>query len=234
MSERLWADLEESRWPTEQDCKQKIGMAHLGIIPLPRIEDDQFEQPQVNHQLKKSIYKNNSRGALHGQVNLLIFGGTKWVDREPNPDEFNDQCLLLTIDPASSKNPNTFTLQHLPGASLRCPDKFYANMQVRCDVNQNTVTVIGHNAAHRINTGRRNPTHLRWKKLKPSLGIGQVMMDNEWQRLIQIPKNLPLSDNQLQPQQSSSSYDHQQENETGNMSKPNILPRPLLQTIASE
>ena len=73
---------------------------------------------------------------MHGPVSLLIFGGTKWVDREPNPDEYSDQCCLLTIDPeSSSTGPNTFTLRHLPGATLRCPDKFYGNMQVRCDVN---------------------------------------------------------------------------------------------------
>ena len=44
--------------------------------------------------------------------------------------------------------------------------------------------MIGHKAAHRINTGRRDPAHLRWKKLKENLGIGQVMIDNEWPSLI--------------------------------------------------
>ena len=57
-------------------------------------------------------------------------------------------------------------------------------MQVKCDINQNTVTLIGQKAAHRINTGRRDPTHLRWKKLKENLGIGQVMTDNYWHNLI--------------------------------------------------
>ena len=132
------------------------------------------------------MYKKNTRGALHGPVNLLIFGGSKWVDREPNPDEYSDKCFLLTIDPdpASDTAPNTFSMKYLPGASLRCPDKFLSNMQVKCDINQNTVTVLGHKAAHRINTGRRDPAHLRWKKLKENLGIGQVMIDNEWPSLI--------------------------------------------------
>ena len=50
MTERLWADvMEESRRPTEKQCKEMIGQAHLGIVALPRIEDDTFEQPQINH-----------------------------------------------------------------------------------------------------------------------------------------------------------------------------------------
>ena len=99
---------------------------------------------------------NQKAVSKHGCVKLLVFGGSSWVDREPNPNEYSDKCFVLTIDPLSEKlKPGTFTLEYLPGAKLRCPDKFYANMQVRCDINHNTVTVIGHNAAHRINTGRK-------------------------------------------------------------------------------
>ena len=44
MQERLIASLETEMWPSEDDCKQVLGKAHLGIIPLPRTGDS-FEQP---------------------------------------------------------------------------------------------------------------------------------------------------------------------------------------------
>ena len=44
MYERLIDSLETEMWPSEEDCKQVLGKAHLGIIPLPRTGDS-FEQP---------------------------------------------------------------------------------------------------------------------------------------------------------------------------------------------
>lgn len=46
---------------------------------------------------------------------MLVFGGSTFKDREPNPDEFDDKCYLLTI----RANSDTFILKHLPGAKLR-------------------------------------------------------------------------------------------------------------------
>ena len=111
---------------------------------------------------------------------MLVFGGSQFKDREPNEHEFSDMCLMLTI----ASHSDTYQLKHLPGARLRCPDKFFANMQMHCDINKNTVTVLGNRAAHRINTGRRDETHLKWKKHKPELGYGQVMQQNRWRDVI--------------------------------------------------
>ena len=99
---------------------------------------------------------------------MLVFGGTKFKDREPNDSEFSNTCLLLSIAPDS----NFYTLKYLPGAKLRSADKFFNNMQTHCDMNLNTVTVVGNRAAHRINTGKRDFANLRWKKLKNGLGYG--------------------------------------------------------------
>ena len=107
---------------------------------------------------------------------MLVFGGSKFVEREPNDQEYNDMCLMLTVNPSNS----TYTLRHMPGAKLKCPDKFFSNMQVRCDINHNTITVIGNQSAHRINTGKRDPTHLHWKKLKRELGYGKVLDECNW------------------------------------------------------
>ena len=54
---------------------------------------------------------------------MLVFGGSKWKDREVNTGEYNDTCLLLSIKPNSFH----YTLKHLPGAKLRCADKFFGN-----------------------------------------------------------------------------------------------------------
>ena len=70
---------------------------------------------------------------------MLIFGGSKFKEQEPNDKEYTDKCLLLTI----SATANHFTLTHLPGCKLREPDKFFGNMQASLDINKNTVTVIG-------------------------------------------------------------------------------------------
>ena len=51
----------------------------------------------------------------HNEIRLLIFGGSVFVDREPNPNEYDDKCYLLTIPADSDK----FTLKLLPGAKLR-------------------------------------------------------------------------------------------------------------------
>lgn len=46
MAEKISSYLaEESIRPTEHQCKEAIGLAHLGIVALPRIEDDSYEQP---------------------------------------------------------------------------------------------------------------------------------------------------------------------------------------------
>ena len=55
------------------------------------------------------------------------------------------------------------------------PDKFFNNMQVRRDLNRNTVTVVGRNSAHRINTGKRDVAKLRWKKVKEGLGYATAV-----------------------------------------------------------
>ena len=55
---------------------------------------------------------------------MLIFGGSKFKEREPNENEYNDMCLALSISPEADK----YELRHLPGAKLRCPDKFFGNM----------------------------------------------------------------------------------------------------------
>lgn len=35
MAERLMSDLKEDCWPTEDSCKRVMGLAHLGVVPLP-------------------------------------------------------------------------------------------------------------------------------------------------------------------------------------------------------
>ena len=90
---------------------------------------------------------------------MLVFGGSEFKAREPNSQEYSDACMLMTIAPGTQ----TYSLKYLPGAKLRCPDKFFSNMQVQCDVNLNTITVFGKNAAHRINTGKKDAANLRWK-----------------------------------------------------------------------
>jgi len=52
---------------------------------------------------------------------MLVFGGSKFKDREPNEHEYSDMCLVLTV-PAEA---DRFTLRYLPGARLRTPDKFF-------------------------------------------------------------------------------------------------------------
>lgn len=111
---------------------------------------------------------------------MLVFGGSRWKDREPNDQEYSDLCLMLSIPPEADH----YELKYLPGAKLRVPDKFFGNMQTRVDANQNTVTVIGKRAAHRINTGRRNQCHLRWKHLKPELGYGEAISKCHWNRIM--------------------------------------------------
>ena len=57
-------------------------------------------------------------------------------------------------------------------------------MQTQCDLNLNTITVFGKNAAHRINTGRRDPENLRWKKVKEHLGYGKAMEEVQWSQVL--------------------------------------------------
>lgn len=109
-----------------------MGRGHIGVVPLPRV-DDSFEQPQVN------FLPRPGSNDPHREINLLVFGGSRFKDREPNGEEYSDICVLLTIHPDS----DLYELKLLPGAKLHTPDKFFGNMQARCDVNQNTVTVFG-------------------------------------------------------------------------------------------
>ena len=152
-----------------------IGHGHLGVITLPTTEDD-YEQPSINNFPGLKKRPNSVAGCDHSEINLLIFGGSKFREREPNNDYLNDMCCKLSIRPKA----DTYSLTYLPGARLKCPDTFFSNMNVRCDINKNTVTVIGNNAVHRINTGKKNPSHLHWKKAKKELGYGKVLQDNGW------------------------------------------------------
>ena len=111
---------------------------------------------------------------------MLIFGGTKFKEREPNENERSDMCFVLSVMPDGAN----YELQYLPGAKLRCPDKFFGNMQTRCDVNQNTVTVFGQQAAHRINTGKRDLAHLKWKQSKAEAGYDVMVERSQWKDLI--------------------------------------------------
>ena len=46
------------------------------------------------------------------------------------------------------------------------------------------MTVLGYKAAHRINTGKRNVSHLKWKQSKPALGYGLQIENAGWKELI--------------------------------------------------
>ncbi len=157
-----------------------MGHGHLGVVMLPTIGDP-FEQAQTN--FYPPIDRRSKAGepilTEHRTIRMLVFGGTQFRDREPNDKEYTAQCFLLTIEPRSS----TYQLKILPGAKLRCADKFIYNMQTHCDINLNTVTVIGNRAAHRINTGKRDIANLRWKTIKRPLGYGQAL-EHGWKDVI--------------------------------------------------
>ena len=108
-----------------------IGHGHLGVVLLPKTEDS-YEQPQLNFYsgIKKPGSTVNSE---HSKIDMLVFGGSKFKDREPNENEFTDMCLMLSIP--AGRQQTTYSLKHMPGAKLRCPDKFYSNMQTQCDLN---------------------------------------------------------------------------------------------------
>lgn len=137
-----------------------MGHGHLGIIPLPKT-DDLYEQPSINFYVNQKKDKEKNKDGEYREIELLIFGGCRFKEKNFNQHEYTDQCFVLTIPPRS----NTYKIKYLPGAKLRTPDKFFNNMQVRCDINKNTVTVIGQKAAHRINTGKRKQDlhKLKWK-----------------------------------------------------------------------
>ena len=44
--------------------------------------------------------------------------------------------------------------------------------------------MIGRRSAHRINTGKRDVAHLKFKKLKPKLGYGKIVDDSGWKNII--------------------------------------------------
>ena len=89
-----------------------MGYGHLGIVLLPTTEDS-YEQPHLNFYpgLKSTGSTQNSE---HREIKMLIFGGSKWKDREPNENGYTDKCLMLTI-PAGGRS-NTYQLEYLPGA----------------------------------------------------------------------------------------------------------------------
>ena len=60
----------------------------------------------------------------HRKIDLLVLGGSRFKDRDPNDFDHTNECLMLSIYP----NRATYELKHLPGAKLRCPDKFCGNM----------------------------------------------------------------------------------------------------------
>ena len=51
----------------------------------------------------------------HNEIKILIFGGSKFKDREPNLNEYNDKTYVLTIPPEGTN----FHMKYLPGAKLR-------------------------------------------------------------------------------------------------------------------
>ena len=51
-------------------------------------------------------------------------------------------------------------------------------------MNKNTVTVMGNQTVHRINTGRKDPSHLQWKRDKKDLGYGAVIDGSNWKDVI--------------------------------------------------
>ena len=108
-----------------------MGRGHLGIVPLPSTGDS-FEQPQLN--FYSGLETKGGKREIdsdYREIKLLVFGGARFKEREPNEDDFTDMCLMLTITSGS----DMYELKYLPGAKLRCPDKFFGNMQARCDLN---------------------------------------------------------------------------------------------------
>lgn len=155
---------------TDKECKQVLGHGHLGVVVLPS-NDDKFEQPCV-HFSERRRAPASSTGSSGDvcEANLLVFGGSKFAEREPNPHEMTSTCLLLSIwSGADDSEEHWYELTYLPKATLRTPDKFFGNMQMRCDANHNTVTIMGRKAAHRIRTGAV-PSELTWKAPKTHLG----------------------------------------------------------------
>ena len=119
------------------DCKLVMGHGHLGVVLLPST-DDSFDQPQINFYTgaKKNshhhqVHNPMQNHELHDTLDMLIFGGSKFKEREPNENEYTDLCLTLRIAPQGNK----YELRYLPGAKLRCADKFFGNMQTRVDIN---------------------------------------------------------------------------------------------------
>ena len=108
-----------------------MGNGHLGVVLLPKTEDS-YEQPQLNFYpgIKKPGSTANSE---HRQIDMLVFGGSRFKDREPNENELTDICLMLSIP--AGKHQTTYSIKYMPGAKLRCPDKFFNNMQTQCDLN---------------------------------------------------------------------------------------------------
>ena len=66
-------------------------------------------------------------------------------------------------------------------------------MQTQCDLNLNTVTVFGKMAAHRINTGKRDPQQFKWKKAQSHLGYGQAVDEVNWKGVIEERRTIAFN-----------------------------------------
>ena len=55
----------------------------MAAVLLPRREDSSFEQMSLYH-------KRKGPGSGHSEIQMLIFGGSLFKDREPNENEYSD------------------------------------------------------------------------------------------------------------------------------------------------
>ena len=60
-----------------------MGYGHLGVIPLPTTEDS-YEQPQINNYPGLKKHTQSTTDCDHNKINLLVFGGSKFKDKDPN------------------------------------------------------------------------------------------------------------------------------------------------------
>lgn len=92
MAVKIKAGLEEANRPSEDMCRQMLGRAHVGIVILPQTEDS-FEQPQITFFKSSKMMKRQQSieeskqiepSNDHRSLQLLLFGGSMWAQREPN------------------------------------------------------------------------------------------------------------------------------------------------------
>ena len=61
-------------------------------------------------------------------------------------------------------------MKHLHNAQLRVPDRFYNNMNMKCDPNnQNLISIFGRNAVHRIDLNQVNEEKLVFRRAREDL-----------------------------------------------------------------